>query len=224
MTRLRLQVSIPTAGLTRASFTRSLANTMGVLGSQGLPRCGVRDMEVRITDVQSANWFGNREQLVMSALREGMTHVVFFDDDMSWDSGIVDLLMSRLVGTNRRVVVTNYLVKTEPCDRWVAGGLDGKQVETLESSTGLQEVAFSGFGASVIDLRVMRDMPHPWFLPRWQEDEQTYTTEDVAFFERLRKHAPDVAVWLDHDASKMITGHHGARSWHWTDYRPKDEP
>lgn len=211
--RVRVQISVPTGGSVRFAFARSLATLVGRVTGEGLPRSGLRELEIRLAECTSTNWINNRERLVKQALAQEMTHVMFLDDDHEFDSGVLDLMMSR----GKPIVVTNYLVKRAECDKFAAHGLDGETVPTLATSTGLQEVAFSGFGVSLIATKVFRDVPQPWFLPRFVEETCEYTTEDTPFFERARERG--YAVWLDHDASKMVTGHFGGRSWHWSEYR-----
>ncbi len=124
--------------------------------------------------------------------------------------------MNMLLGRKKQVVVTNYRIKTEE-PIFVAVNMVGERIKTTESSTGLQPIAFSGFGVSLIETSALKNVPQPWFCPTFDINQTGansggYTIEDQAFFDRLR-HA-GVDVWLDHDASKMV-GHIGRRTWRW---------
>jgi hypothetical protein len=50
---------------------------------------------------------------------------------------------------------------------------------------------------------VLRKIDKPRFLAKWVPQLQEYTTEDKPFFDNVR--AAGYQVYLDHDASKMLT-------------------
>lgn len=141
-----------------------------------------------------------------------MTHLLFLDDDMQFDAGILDVLFSR----RQPVVCVNYLIKTEAKDSFVAVGLKGNRVVTNEKSRGIVPVAYSGFGVSLFDLEVFKATPQPWFLPKFIPKENAYTTEDNPCYERIRD--AGFKVYLDQDASKMVS-HLGGSSWNWKEYQ-----
>jgi hypothetical protein len=63
---------------------------------------------------------------------------------------------------------------------------------------------------------VFRKTPQPWFAPEFDAKESAYTTEDFAFFARVR--AAGFDVLLDQDASKLV-GHIGRKVWRWDEWK-----
>jgi hypothetical protein len=209
---IRLLVCVPTGGSPRINFCTSLASFMGLVGSEGLPSKRGCMLSVDMNTVVGCIIHRGREELVDNAIKYGATHILFLDDDIEFDPNVVDLLFSR----NKEIVVTNYLVKNKTFDRFVAVDFDGKPISTLKESTGILPVMYSGFGVSLIQTKIFKDMPKPWFLPGWDNSQEHYIGEDVAFSINARK--AGYQTFLDHDASKLIRGHHGMFSWNWKNY------
>jgi hypothetical protein len=157
----------------------------------------------------------NREMIVKRAMASDATHFLFIDDDMTFQPWILDLLFSRY----QPVVVVNYLIKNDDL-AFVAVGLDGKRVPTREKDTGIVPIAYSGFGVSLFEMDVWRKTPQPWFLPKFNAEDSSYTTEDAPCFERIRE--AGFPVYLDHDASKLV-GHVGLKEWSWREWKPKEQ-
>jgi hypothetical protein len=209
---IRLMAGIPTAGRVPIDFCNSLAGLMARFASTSVPTIPDRSISLSLRTFASSNWITNRERLARMAIDEDFTHLVFLDDDMSFDPRVLEILLGR----RHDVVVVNYLIKSEPAQDFVAVDLNGKRVSTTEKNTGLQEVAYSGFGVSIIATEVFKRIPQPWFIPDFNAEKSEYTTEDNPFFEKVRK--AGFKVWLDHDASKLV-GHVGQKQWIWTEVK-----
>lgn len=205
---VKLVVAIPTAGSVPMSFAYSLATMVAWVGANGIPSRSESSLELKMDVVESSNWITNREQLVKRAIDAGMTHLMFIDDDMMFEPQIIDVMLGR----RQSIVVTNYLIKTEPAKDFVAVDLEGNRLATTEKSKGIVPVRYSGFGVSIFDLDVFKSIDQPWFAPRFLPDENSYTTEDLPFFEKAI--AAGYKVYLDHDASKLVT-HIGRKAWNW---------
>lgn len=207
MTEIRLAIAVPTAGMVRMGFAYSLCGLISAVAARGMPTRPEASLTISMDVVESSVIHTNREQLVRRAIDGGKTHLMFFDDDMTFEPQILEIMLGR----RQPVVVVNYLIKTADPE-FVAVGLDGKRVPTRDDSTGLQPIAYSGFGASLFDLDVFNGTPQPWFLPKFIPESNSYTTEDNPCFERIREAGH--TVYLDHDASKLVS-HHGSRAWNW---------
>lgn len=205
-----LVIAIPTAGMVRMSFAYSLCGLVSNTAAKGMPTRPEATLTVCMDIVESSVIHTNREQLVKRAIDAGKTHLMFFDDDMTFEPQVLEIMLGR----RQQVVCTNYLIKTAK-PQFVAVGLDGNRVPTLESSTGLQPIAYSGFGCSLFDLEVFKKTPQPWFLPKFIPESNSYTTEDNPCYERIRE--AGFPVYLDHDASKLLS-HIGSRAWNWKEY------
>jgi hypothetical protein len=205
-------IAIPTAGTVKMGFAYSLAGLIGYLAAHAVPSRPEAAVEVQMDVVESSVIHTNREKLVRRAIDSGQTHLMFIDDDMVFEPNIVDVMLGR----RQPVVCTNYLIKTDACDSFVAVGLNDKRVNTLEKSTGLKPIAYSGFGVSVFEIEVFKNTPQPWFLPKFIPEDNGYTTEDNPFYERVRN--AGYKVFLDQDASKLVS-HLGGSSWNWREFR-----
>ena len=191
-------------------FAYSLAGMISRVSAAGVPTMPEASIEMKMDIVESSVIHTNREQLVKRAIEAGMTHILFLDDDMIFEPFILETMLGR----RQPVVCTNYLIKTEPASEasFVAVGLDGERVPTAEHNTGLQPIAYSGFGVSLFETKVFADTQQPWFLPKFIPEQNSYTTEDNPCYERIRNQG--YQVFLDHDASKMVS-HIGRKAWNW---------
>lgn len=211
MSEVKVAVAIPTAGSVRMSFTYSLCGMIAYAAANRIstiPECPV-SLSLRV--LESSNWITNREKLARGAIDAGDTHLMFLDDDMVFEPQVLEVLLGR----RQDIVVTNYLIKTEPANKaeFVAVSLDGKRIPTTESSTGLMPISYSGFGVSLISVEVLKKTPQPWFLPDFSANNGgEYTTEDNPFFRRARE--AGFSVYLDQDASKLLS-HSGTKTWNW---------
>lgn len=212
---IKIAVCVPTAGSVRMSFAYSLCGMMAYVAARSIktiPECPVT-MSLKV--LESSNWITNREKLARQALDAGDTHLMFLDDDMVFEPQILEILLGR----RQSIVVTNYLIKTDPPSEaeFVAVDLEGKRVPTREDSTGLRPIYYSGFGVSLIETEVFRKTPQPWFLPDFRaENGGEYTTEDNPFFRRARESG--FTVYLDQDASKLVS-HSGTKTWNWREVK-----
>ena len=209
---IKLVIAIPTAGTVKMGFAYSLAGLIGYISANAIPSRPEATLEVKMDVVESSVIHTNREKLVRRAIDTGMTHLMFLDDDMVFEPNILDVMLGR----RQPVVCTNYLIKTDACDSFVAVGLKDKRVTTTEKSRGIVPIAYSGFGVSVFEIEVFKNTPQPWFLPKFIPEDNGYTTEDNPFYERVRN--AGYKVYLDQDASKLVS-HLGGSSWNWKEYK-----
>ncbi len=211
---IKLVIAIPSSGSNPFAFTMSAMSLIAYL-SGGIRSRLESAVELTLDGQCSSVIQSNREQLVKRALQADKTHLLFLDHDMRFHPDAVNLLFSR----RHPVVCTNYLIKRQPPERpdFVAVGLNGRRVPTTEKSTGIEPVAYSGFGVSLFELRVFASTPQPWFEPKFVPEADCYTTEDNPCYERIR--AAGFPVYLDHDASKLV-GHMGDFEWKWDQWTP----
>lgn len=208
MSEIKLVIAVPTAGTVRMSFAYSLAGMIASIGARKIPTVPEASIDIRMDVVESSNWITNREQLAKRAVDSGMTHLLFLDDDMTFEPSILEVLLGR----RQDIVCVNYLIKTNPPNQFVAVGLDGQRLPTTKTSVGIQPIAYSGFGVSLFSTEVFKRVPQPWFLPEFIPEQNSYTTEDNPFYRKARE--AGFTVYLDHDASKLVS-HNGGRTWNW---------
>jgi len=211
---IKLVIAVPTAGMVRSGFAYSLAGMVAKL-SQGLPTRPEAELMLTIDMQESSVIHSNREQLVKRAIEREHTHLMFIDDDMLFEPQVGEIMLGR----RQPVVAVNYPIKKFPMD-FVAVAPNGRRIITREASTGLQEIAYSGFGVSVFDLEVFKKTPQPWFQPEFVPESDCYTTEDNPCFRRIRE--AGFKCYVDHDASKLVT-HVGGFNYHWSQWKPKEQ-
>lgn len=209
---MKLIIGIPTIGNNVTGFSYSLAGLISYLAAKGLPSLPEHSVEVAIDVQESSVIHANREAIVMRALERRADMLLFLDNDLVFEPNIIDVL----AGRRQAVVVTNYRIKSSGRD-FVAVGTNGRRVDTNAASTGLLPITYSGFGASLFDLnKTFAKTPQPWFLPLWNAETKSYSTEDLPCYQRIHE-ATGETVYLDQDASKLITGHVGLFGWSWKD-------
>lgn len=212
MTDLRIGIAIPTAGTVRMAFAASLVGMVAKFSAGGVPTVPEAKISIALHVLESSNWITNREKLARMAITDNETHLMFLDDDMQFDPSVLDILLGR----RQAIVTTNYLIKTEPARDFVAVTLDGNRLPTKAESVGIEPVAYSGFGVSLIEVEVFKRTTQPWFMPDFNAEKSEYTTEDNPFFRRARE--AGFTVYVDHDASKLVS-HMGTKSWNWNEVK-----
>lgn len=225
MSDVRILIATPTAGRVEGRTSYSITSAVAYLSGRGARTRQDADvylsLQLQISSVIHSNreflagcaaggkgYLPNADLAVLQALESDFTHILFVDDDVTFEPRAVDIL----IGRRHPIVGVNTTFKQFPID-FMAVALDGKRrVPTTASSEGLEEVAYMGFGLCLIETRVFRGTPKPWFLPEYIADADTYTTEDNPFFARARK--AGFPCLLDHDASKLV-GHVGPYEYRW---------
>jgi glycosyltransferase involved in cell wall biosynthesis len=143
-----------------------------------------------------------RRDLVNDALKFEADWVFFLDDDMRFPP---DALV-RLLRHRRDIVGCNYVTRSippKPTAKMIApDAMRFTMVPTLETDAGLAEVDALGFGCILINTRVFKAMPQPWFSMPWVPQLGYHVGEDVFFCVAAGKH--DFKVFVDHDLSKEI--------------------
>lgn len=215
MTDIRLTIAIPSAGTVVLPFAYSLSTLLSYTAVHKVRTLPEANIEIDMQIVESSNWIENREQLAEDALRRNRTHLMFLDDDMSFEPQVLEIMLGR----RQQIVCTNYLIKTQDYQtnpQFVAVNLNDKRVPLTEHSIGIQPIAYSGFGVSIFDVDVFRKVEFPRFLPDANHEAKKYTTEDNPFYRKARE--AGFTVYLDHDASKLLT-HWGRWAWNWKDVK-----
>lgn len=212
--KIKLVIAIPTAGMVRAGFAYSLAGMIAKL-SQGCPTRPEAELLISMDLQESSVIHTNREQLVRRAVDAECTHLMFLDDDMVFEPQVAEILLGR----RQPIVAVNYAIKKIPTE-FVAVAPNGRRIVTDKDSTGLQEIAYTGFGVSLFETRVFKETPQPWFQPKFVAEANAYTTEDNPCYEKLK--LSGFTCYVDHDASKLVT-HVGSYAYHWSHYVRPDK-
>ncbi len=141
-----------------------------------------------------------RQLSVDHAIKHGFTHILFLDDDMAFPADLFESLSKH----NLPVVAANYSNKSSD-PKPQTHGLDGKPMFS-RGKLGIEEAGWIGFGAVLINLSAISDIPKPLFEMRWMEERNSFIGEDYYFCGKVRAHG--VKIYIDHNASQKM-GHVG---------------
>lgn len=211
--RIKIGICIPTAGLLRAEMVASLYKVIRLLDQKTLWPEAKEQSHMFFCRVGSGI-STNREAMVKKAIDNDCTHVLFIDDDMTFEARAVELMARR----RQKIVGCNYRRRLPPADFTALHLAEPRGsrgwVKTEKDSTGLEPVDYMGFGLSLIETEVFKKTPLPWFLNAYKEG--VYTTEDLPFFYHARE--AGFIAYVDQDASKYV-GHVGSCDYRWhTEY------
>jgi len=146
-----------------------------------------------------------RADLCLDAMREGCSHILFIDSDMTFPQDMVQRLLKHDVD----IVAANCARRRMPtgptAQNYDENGVR-QLVYTMLDSTGLEEVGSIGTGIMLIKKEVFQNMSEPWFDMPWQVVKRGYMGEDVFFCKKAQELG--FKVYIDHDVSKEI-GHIG---------------
>lgn len=125
-----------------------------------------------------------RENLVQKALDMKCTHLLFIDTDMVFEKDAFE----RLLKHKKDIVGVTYNTRKQPSQKilWQSVG---------KPKGDFYEVEGVPTGFMLINLKVFKKLPHPWFF--WEVDSlgQTVTGEDFWFCTRAREKGYE--VWVD---------------------------
>lgn len=199
---MRLAIGGPTRDMIPAAFAVDVAQLYAYTREHG-----PWGRDVTVGFVASTYIHVGREWFLEAALKQGATHVLYLDTDMSFPREAAILL----AGHNQPVVGCNYVVRQ-------ASGLFTAQrgearIPTTDASTGLEAVDALGFGVLFMRTDVVKSLARPWFRHGLNAAGGD-VGEDIMFCRAVR--AAGVPIYVDHDLSKDV-GHIGQRTYTYTD-------
>jgi len=195
---MRLAIGGPTRDTVPAAFAVDVAQLYAYTRERG-----PWGSDVTVGFVASTYIHVGREWFLEAALKQGATHILWLDTDMSLPRETAVLLAMH----DQPIVACNYLVRQ-------ASGLftayrDGQRVPTTETSTGLEAVEYVGMGTMLMRADVVSGLGRPWFR-HGLNDLGGDIGEDVMFCRGLTN--AGYTIYIDHDLSKQI-GHIGQHTY-----------
>lgn len=114
-----------------------------------------------------------RQFAIDEAIERGFTHVLFLDDDMTFDPDLV----GRLIGHDADMIGVNYSQKTKEgvCTTL---GVNGTYVK---AASGVLPVLRVGFGVLMVKLDIPKKLKRPHFEMKWSDHHQMVVGEDYYF-------------------------------------------
>lgn len=200
MTTPRIAVCVASSGHCKTQFAMSLAGLMAYFSARPLAVEG-NGQEIAQFCVESSGLAHNQNQLVKHAQAWKATHILWVEDDMQFPPDS----LHRLFAWRQPWVGANYAMRAGPPFEYVALGLDKKRVYTGPESSGLEEVLYTGYGVTLMDITIFDKLKKPYFEHKWLGDD-VYCTTDAYLAEQVRN--AGVRIYVDHDLSKQV-GHVG---------------
>jgi hypothetical protein len=188
-----LAIGGPTRDIVPASFAVDVAQLYAYTRERGpWPT-------VTIGFISSTYIHVGREVFLEESIKQGATHVLWLDTDMSVPRELAVLLAMH----ERPIVACNYVMRngSQLCTSF----RDETRLETRDDLIGLEAVDYCGMGAMLLRTDVVADLSRPWFRHGVNEYGGDIG-EDVMFCRALR--AAGHSIYIDHDVSKAI-GHIG---------------
>lgn len=194
---MRLAIGGPTRDSVPAAFAVDLAQLYAYTQGRGVWET------VTVGFVESTYIHVGREWFLEASIKQGATHVLWLDTDMSVPAATALILAMH----EQPIVACNYRVR-QPSGLFTAHRNE-QRIETTETSTGLEAVDYCGMGCMLMRTDVVESFPRPWFHHALNA-EGGDIGEDVVFCRKLT-HA-GYTVWIDHDLSKLV-GHIGQTTY-----------
>ena len=197
---IRLVVCLPQTETVRCEYACCLGRMMLYLGfeNQGIADC-------RILRCSSSILPAVRQHLAERAIDEAKaTHLLWIDSDHTFPHDTAHRLLSH----KRPYVGINATTRVMPI-RPTAIKKQGQPLETTKHSKGLERVWRMGFGIVLVEARVFKAMPKPWFNVEYIEKDgkPRFVGEDIYFCEKAKAYG--FAPMVDHDLTKE-TAHIGS--------------
>ena len=198
---MRLAIGGPTRDQVPAAFAVDVAQLYAYT-------CGLgRWDRVTIGWIASTYIHVGREMFLEAAIKQGATHVLWLDTDMSVPRETAVLLAMH----DQPIVACNYRVRQDSGLFTASRG--GERVPTTDTSTGLEAVEYCGMGAMLMRTDVVAGLGRPWFR-HGLNDLGGDVGEDVMFCRGLGR--AGYTVYIDHDLSKQV-GHIGQHTYRTVD-------
>jgi hypothetical protein len=206
-----IMIGIPSTSDWKADFAMSM---LGLVASAQQPLAnGGKIGMLRFHNAKGSILPKSRELLAETAIREGATHLLFVDSDMTFPP----FTLHQLLRHEKSVVAANCVTKVLPAlptaRQFKIGVPAGELVDSRERR-GLSKVWRVGTGVMLVETAVLKQLPKPWFPITWNPDNNDYVGEDWNFCRACEEAGID--IWIDNELSKHI-GHIGAYTFTQTD-------
>lgn len=171
MSKIKLAIGIPNTGSIKTQTAFCLCRVL-----KDFP------YEYTVLFKEGSILHANREALVQKSLDMGYTHLLFLDTDMSFDKDAVVRFLKR----NKDIVGVDYKMRKLPLV---------STATNLKGTKGLIQCDSVATGFMLINIKVFKTLPHPWFFWETDTEGQVVTGEDYWFCRLAR--SKGYKVWCD---------------------------
>lgn len=181
MSRLDVLVGICANETWKSAFGMSLVQLVADFASKYE---GFEEQRIRLRMKEGSILPNMREELAQNALEIGATHLLFLDTDQTFPQNT----LRRLLKWHESIVACNIATKqfpTCPTARlFNKKNPKGDLLLTWKDSVGLEPVWRIGTGVMLVETRVFRKIPEPWFPVVWKDEAKKFQGEDWGFCEK----------------------------------------
>lgn len=195
----KIAIAVPARDMVHTSFAYDLAMMM----SHWTYKNAANQDNIMLFTSQGTLIVNQRQDLVIRAIEDKCTHILFLDSDMRFPKDTLD----RLLAHNKPIVAGSYATRRLPC-KTVAFENDKNWdcVYTTPDKKGLEPVAAVGMGCMLVNLSIFDKMTLPYFMIGYSPNSNQFTGEDIFFCRKAR--SMGLEVLIDHDLSREL-GHIG---------------
>ena len=144
-----------------------------------------------------------RQDLVIKALEDGCTHILFLDSDMRFPKDT----LCRLLAHDKPIVAGSYATRRLPVKTVAFASDEGWDcVYSTPDKMGLEAVAAVGMGCMLLNTKIFDTMTMPFFMIGYSQKTNQFTGEDIFFCRKARSLGIDILI--DHELSREL-GHLG---------------
>ena len=194
---LNIAVGVPSTDVWVPKFGLAFAAMCAYFGMKRIG--GAATQRLQILSSTGSMLSQLRENLVLSAMREGCSHLLMLDSDMKFPRDSIH----RLLAHGKDIVAANCTTKVIPAEP-TGVLLGGARLYTDPDSTGLVGgIESIGTAVMMFRLDIFKKIPRPWFYQEWAPEIQHFIGEDRYFCHKAR--ACGFEVFVDQDISKLVT-------------------
>lgn len=132
----------------------------------------------------------NRESIIKIALENKCTHLLFVDTDMVFNSDAA----LKLLNLKKDIIGVQVNTKQDPPKTIVNMSLE-KWERLRDTGESLSTCDSVGTGFMLIDLKIMKKLPKPWFFWKSNDKGEIVESEDYWFCRQAREAGYE--VWVD---------------------------
>lgn len=184
ITKQKICVGIPTNRTFKSQTVLSLTRMIDYTARLG--------HELFITiPTEGFNTAENRNLTVAQAIKNGCSHILFSDDDMTYPEDTLE----RLLSLNKDAVGVLYTIRRKPPAYVIEYGDEVKSDEEAKKAMKLFRCKAIGTGMFLVKTEVFKKLTSPFFGYKWNNNGSVKMSTDWFFCEKLRE--AGIEIWCD---------------------------
>ena len=193
---MKVAICLPCRDMVNTGFAYDLARMM----AQWSAKYVNQGHQLLIFNSQGTLIVNQRADLARNAVEAGADYILWLDTDMRFPKDTLE----RLLNHKKPIVAANYATRRLPVDTVAFRLHESGAWDTVKTGdkSGLEKVEAVGMGVMLMDTKILKEMPKPWFSITYHQDSDQYSGEDIFFCYKAGKMGYEVLI--DHDLSKEV--------------------